>query len=62
MITMSKEMELLKSKMEFYKSLINHLDYLNYIEKRKDYSRCIEHYQNILSELNKRVQELKENK
>lgn len=56
---MSKEMQLLLSRMEFYKSLVNHLDYLNYIDKSKDYNRAIKHYQDILAEIYKRVQELR---
>ena len=62
-MTMSKEMQLLKSKMEFHKRLINELDNLNFITKSNKFDKKIEEYQNRLSELYKRVQELKgENK
>ena len=57
---MSKEMERLKSKMELYKGLINLYDALNFIYKSNKYDKIIEHYQNELSELYKRIQELKE--
>ena len=62
-MTMSKEKQLLKSKMVFHKTLINELDNLNFITKSNKYDKKIEEYQNRLSELYKRVQELKgENK
>ena len=57
---MSKEMERLKSKIEFYKGLINLFDALNFIYKSNKYDKMIEEYQNELSELYKRIQELKE--
>ena len=57
---MSKEMERLKSKMEFCKSLINLYDALNFIDKSNKYHKIIEEHQNQLSELYKRLQELKE--
>ena len=57
---MSKEMQLLKSKLEFCKSLINLYDALNFIDKSNKYHKIIEEYQNQLSELYKRLQELKE--
>lgn len=56
---MSKELELLKSKMEFYKSLINELDNLNFITKSNNFDKKIEDYQNRLTEIYKRVQELR---
>ena len=59
-MTMRKEMERLKSKMEFYKSLINFYDDLNFISNSNKYGKIIEEYQNELSELYKRIQELKE--
>ena len=60
---MSKEMQLLKSKMNFYKRLINELDCLNYVTGSNQYSKEIEEYQDKLAEIYKRVQELKkENK
>ena len=57
---MSKEMERLKSKIFFNKGLINLSDYLNFITKSNKYDKIIEDYQNELSELYKRIQELKE--
>ena len=59
-MTMSKEMERLKSKMEFCKSLINFYDDLNFIDKSNKYGKIIEEYQNKLTEVYKRIQELKE--
>ena len=56
---MSKEMQLLKSKMEFHKRIINKLDEFNFISKSNKYDKKIEEYQNRLSNLYKRVQELK---
>ena len=56
---MSKEMQLLKSKLEFCKSLINLYDNLNFIDKSNKYDKIIKYYQNELTELYKRVQELK---
>ena len=62
-MTMSKEMELLKSKMEFHKRLINVLDNLNFITKSNKFDKKIEEYQDELLGMYKRVQELKgENK
>ena len=57
---MSKEMERLKSKLEYCKILINALDNLNFISNSNKYDKKIEEYQNELSELYKRIQELKE--
>ena len=57
---MSKEMQLLKSKLEFCKSLINLYDNLNFIDKSNKYDKIIEHYQNDLTEVCKKIQELKE--
>ena len=57
---MSKEMQFLKSKLEFCKSLINLYDNLNFIDKSNKYDKIIEQYQNELIELCKRIQELKE--
>ena len=57
---MSKEMQLLKSKMEYCKRLINVLDNLNFIYKTNKYDKMIGQYQNELSELYEKVQELKE--
>ena len=57
---MSKEMERLKSKLEFCKSLINLYDNLNFIDKSNKYDKMIKYYQNELSEVCKRIQDLKE--
>ena len=56
---MSKEMERLKSAIHFYKWLIKELNYLNFITKTNYYDYKIEEYQNQISELYKRLQELK---
>ena len=56
---MSKEMERLKSKLEFCKSLINLYDNLNFIDKSNKYDKTIEEHQNELSKICKRIQELK---
>ena len=57
---MSKEMQLLKSKLEFCKSLINLYDALNFIDKSNKYHKLIEEHQNELAEVCKRIQDLKE--
>ena len=57
---MSKEMERLKSKVEFYKALINHLNYLNYVTRSNKYNEKIIEYRRILNSLYERIQELKE--
>ena len=57
---MSKEMQLLKSKLEFCKALINLYDNLNFIDKSNKYDRIIKYYQNELTEVCKRIQDLKE--
>ena len=59
MIIMSKEMQLLRSKMKFYKRLINELDCLNYVTGSNRYSKEIEEYQDKLAKIYKRVQEIK---
>ena len=56
---MSKEMQLLESKMNFYKRLINELDCLNYVTGSNQYSKEIEDYQNRLAVIYNRIQELK---
>ena len=56
---MSKEMQLLRSKMEFYKTLINELDKLNFLTKSNNSDKKIEEYQDKLAEIYKRVQEIK---
>ena len=59
-MTMSKEMQLLRSKMNFYKTLINELDKLNFITKSNKFDKKIEEYQDELLGIYKRVRELKE--
>ena len=59
-MTMSKEMERLKSKIELYKGLINLFDALNFIYKSNKFDKKIEDYQNELTKVYKRIQELKE--
>ena len=56
---MSKEMQLLRSKMKFYKALINELDSLNFITKSNNFDKKIKDYQDELAEIYKRVQETK---
>ena len=56
---MSKELQLLKYIIQFYKCLIKELNYLNFITKTNDYDYKIEQYQNKLSYVYKRIQELK---
>ena len=57
---MSKEKERLISKLEYCKLLINIYENLNFIDKSNKYDKTVEEYQNRLSELYKKVQELKE--
>ena len=57
---MSKELQLLKSKLEYCKRLINELDKLNVIYNSINFDKKIEEYQNELSKIYKRIQELKE--
>ena len=57
---MSKEMERLKSKIRFNKALINIYDDMNFISKSNKYDNKIEQYQNELSKIYKKIQELKE--
>ena len=57
---MSKEMGRLKSKISFIKALINIYDDMNFISKSNKFDKKIEEYQNELSEVYKRLQELKE--
>ena len=59
---MSKEIERLKSKLEFCESLINLFDFLNFVDKSNKYDKTIEDYQNRLSELYKKIQDLEERK
>lgn len=57
---MSKEMQLLSSKIQFYKRLINVYDELNFVSKSNKFDYKIKEYQDILLVLYKKVQELKE--
>ena len=57
---MSKEMQLLKSKIKYNKLFINIYDYMNFISKSNKYDKKIEHYQNELTEVCKKIQDLKE--
>ena len=59
-MTMSKEMERLKSILIFNKVLINMYDYMNFITKSNNYDKKIEEYHNDLTKIYKRIQELKE--
>ena len=59
-MTMSKEMERLKSKIRFNKGLINIYEYINFYSKSNIYDKKIEKCQNELSKIYKRFQELKE--
>ena len=52
-------MKRLKSKMKFCKKIIYELGLLNFISDSNKYDKKIEEYQNRLSELYKKVQELK---
>ncbi len=56
---MSKEIQLLRSRMKFYKTLINELDNLNFITKSNNFDKKIEEYQDKLVKIYKRVQEIK---
>ena len=56
---MTKEMQLLKSKMEFHKRLKNELDKLNFITKSNNFDKKMEEYQDELAGIYKRVQEVK---
>ena len=55
---MSKEMELLKSKMDFYKRLINVYDEMNFITKSNRFDNKIKEYQDNLVEVFKKYQRL----
>ena len=57
---MSKEMERLKSKIKYDKLFINIYDYMNFTSNSNKYDKKIEEYQNRLSKIYKRIQELKE--
>ena len=57
---MSKESQLLNSKIQFYKRIINVYDELNFVSKSNKFDYKIKEYQDNLSVLYRRVQELKE--
>ena len=60
---MSKEMQLLNSKIQFYKRLINVYDEMNFITKSNRFDNKIKEYQDNLAEVYKNYQILlKENK
>ena len=59
MIIMSKEMQLLRSKMKYHKRLIKKLNCRNYETGSTQYSKEIEEYQDKLAKIYKRVQEIK---
>lgn len=56
---MSKEMQLLIPKIQFYKRLINVYDELNFVSKSNKFDYKIKEYQDTLLDLYRRVQELK---
>ena len=55
---MSKEMQLLNSKIQFYKRLINVYDEMNFITKSNRFDNKIKEYQDNLSEVYKNYQRL----
>ena len=57
---MSKEMQLLNSKIQFYKRLINVYDELNFVSKSNKFDYKIKEYQDNLSEVFKKYQRLLE--
>ena len=57
---MSKEMKRLKSNMKFCGKIIYELSLLNFITDSNKYDKIIEEYQNELSEVCKKIQNLKE--
>ena len=59
---MSKEMERLKSKFEFCKTLLYLYNSSKFIFNSNKYDDMIEYYQNELSEVYRKIQELKEEK
>ena len=58
-MTMSKEMERLKSKLEFCEKLLFLYNISKFVLNSNKYDKIIEEYQNELTEVYKRVQELK---
>ena len=59
-MTMSKEMERLKSIIRFNKVFINIYDYMNFTSKSNKYDKIIEEYENELLKVYKRIHELEE--
>ena len=59
-MTMSKEMKRLKSKMKFCEKIIYELGLLNFITDSNKYDKIIKNYQNELSEVYRKIQEIKE--
>ena len=57
---MSKELQLLKNIIHFYKCLIKELNNLNYVTRSNKYNEKIIEYRKILISLYERIQELKE--
>ena len=55
---MSKEMQLLNSKIQFYKRLINVYDEMNFITKSNMFDNKIKEYQDNLAEVYKNYQRL----
>ena len=55
---MSKEMQLLSSKIQFYKRLINVYDEMNFITKSNRFDNKIKEYQDNLAEVYKNYQRL----
>ena len=55
---MSKEMQLLISKIQFYKRLINVYDEMNFITKSNRFDNKIKEYQDNLAEVYKNYQRL----
>ena len=59
-MTMSKEIERLKSKLEFCETLLCLYNNLKIEFNSNDYDKTIEEYQNRIAELYKRLQEFEE--
>ena len=57
---MSKDIERLKSKLEYCNTLINLYDTFNFIVKSNKYEKIIEEYRNEFTEICKMIQDLKE--
>ena len=59
-MTMSKEMERLISILRFNKAIIDIYNNKNFIFNSNKYDKIIEQYENEITEVYKRIQELKE--